>query len=100
MHLAQSSSAFIFCVSAALIVALALAGCSSKEKSQVINSGPGGITIQYDTRYPTMTGVDADEHCAKFGKVAVRVETKKVSSMESVTEPYAAQAVYACEASN
>ena len=76
---------------------LALAGCSSKEKNKVVNSGSDGITIQYDTRYPTMAGVDADEHCAKYGKLAVRVETIRANSLGSVTHPYAARGVFACE---
>ena len=78
------------------VTTLALAGCSSKEKNVIVDSSPDGITIQYDTRYSTMAGVDADEHCAKYGKLAVRTETRKLSTMEEVADPYGAVGVFEC----
>ncbi len=80
-----------------LALVLTLAACSSRQENKVLNSGSGGISIEYDTRYPTMADVDADEHCAKHGKLAKRVETKSASSMEKVTHQHAAVAVFACE---
>jgi hypothetical protein len=98
MRFASSRNARAMFAVVLLAAGASLAACSSKEKSKVINSGPDGITIQYDSRYSTMAGVDADEHCAKFGKRAVRVETKAPSTADKITEPYAAQGVFACEA--
>ncbi len=88
----------VFAVSSVVVFAtmLALAGCSSKEESVIVDSSPDGITIQYDSRYPTMAGVDADEHCGKYGKSAVRTETKKPSTMEEVADPYGAVGVFEC----
>jgi len=77
MQSALVSRTFTPSTAVMLALVLTLAACSSKQPNKVLNSGSGGITIEYDTRYPTMAGVDADEHCAKFGKVAKRVETKK-----------------------
>ena len=88
----------VFAMSACMVSAilLTLAGCSSRQDNKVINSGPDGITMEYDTRYPTMAGVDADEHCAKYGKLAKRVETEKAGTMERVTHEHAAVGVFEC----
>jgi len=90
------SRVFAFSAAAVLATTLTLAGCSPRQENKVINSSPEGITIEYDTRYPTMAGVDADEHCAKFGKLAKRAETEKANTMERVTHPDAALGVFEC----
>jgi len=97
MQSALVSRTFTPSTAVMLALVLTLAACSSKQPNKVLNSGSGGITIEYDTRYPTMAGVDADEHCAKFGKVAKRVETKSADTMERVSHRHAAVAVFACE---
>ncbi len=90
------SRAFAVAAVVVAVMSLALAGCSLRQKNQVLNEGPDGITIRYDSRFPTMAGVDADEHCAKFGKMAKRVETTKPSSPDTITHPHAAQGVFEC----
>jgi hypothetical protein len=77
-------------------VALVIAGCTSKEKSVIIDPQPDGITIQHDSRYGSMAGVEADEHCAKYGKVAVFARTIKPGEGTVLTEPYATQSVFDC----
>ena len=96
MQSAPLSRAFALLAVVVLASAVTVAGCSLRQKNEVINASPDGITIEHDTRYPTMAGVDADEHCAKFGKLAKRVETNKANAMERVSHPHAAQAVFAC----
>ena len=96
MQSAPSSRPFAVSSAVAFATMVALAGCSSKEMNVIVDSSPDGITIQYDTRYPTMAGVDADEHCAKYGKSAVRTETRKLSTMEEVADPYGAVGVFEC----
>ena len=94
----STPSSRVFAMSALIVSAilLTLAGCSFRQDNKVINSGPDGITIEYDNRYPTMVGVDADEHCAKYGQLAKRVETEKANTMERVTHEHAAVGVFAC----
>lgn len=96
MKSAPSCRAFAFSAVVVLATTLTVAGCSLRQENKVINSGADGITIEYDTRYPTMAGVDADEHCAKFGKLARRVDTKKASSMERVSRSHAAVGIFEC----
>ena len=76
-----------------LALALVVGACSSKEKTEIINQTPESITIQYDARYSTMSGVLADEHCAKYGKSAVLADSKKD---DSVLRPHAATSVFDC----
>jgi hypothetical protein len=80
---------------ALLLCALApvVAACSSKEKTEIINQTPEGITLRYDSQYSTMSGVDADEHCAKYGKRAVLADSKKD---ESIIRPHAEISVFDC----
>ena len=75
-----------------------IAGCSSKEKSVIIDPQPDGITIQHDSRYGSMAGVEADEHCAKYGKVAVFDRTIKPDEGTLLMDPYATQSVFDCVA--
>jgi len=79
-----------------LVAVSVIAGCTSKEKSVIIDPQPDGITIQHDSRYGSMAGVEADEHCAKYGKVAVFARTIKPGEGTVLTEPYATQSVFDC----
>jgi hypothetical protein len=79
-----------------LFSVLIIAGCSSKEKSVIIDPQPDGITIQHDSRYGSMAAVEADEHCAKYGKVAVFARTIKPDDETLLMKPYATQSVFDC----
>lgn len=46
-----------------------IAGCAVRHES------PDGITIEHDAFQPELAAVDAQEHCAKYGKKAVLVNT-------------------------
>ena len=81
-----------------LAAVLIVVGCTSKEKSVIIDPQPDGITIQHDSRYGTMAGVEADEHCAKYGKTAVFDRTIKPDDGTLLMEPYAIQSVFDCVA--
>lgn len=77
-------------------VALLVAGCTSKEQYVIIDPQPQGITIQHDSRYGSMAGVDADEHCAKYGKVAAFDRTIKPGEATLLLHPHATQTVFDC----
>ena len=77
---------------------LIIAGCSSKEKNVIIDAQPDGTTIQHDSRYGSMAGVEADEHCAKYGKIAVFDRTIKPDDGTLLMKPYATQSVFDCVA--
>ena len=79
-----------------LAAVLIVAGCSSKEKSVIIDPQPDGITIQHDSMYGSMAGVEADEHCAKYGKTAVFDRTIKPDEGTLLMHPDAIQSVFDC----
>ena len=81
-----------------LAAVLIVVGCTSKEKSVIIDPQPDGITIQHDSRYGTMAGVEADEHCAKYGKTAVFDRTIKPDEGTLLLHPEATQSVFDCVA--
>ncbi len=87
---------FSCCIPTVLAVALAVAGCTSKEKNVIIDPQPEGITIQHDSRYGSMAGVEADEHCAKYGKTAVFDRTIKPDDGTLLVHPNATQSVFDC----
>ena len=82
----------------ALASALVIAGCATKESYLIIDPQPDGITIQHDSRYGTMAGVDADKHCAKYGKRAVFAGTIRPDDATLLRFPDATQTVYDCVA--
>lgn len=77
------------------LLVVTLAACSGKEETVVLDQRPEGITIRYDSRYSTMSGVIADEHCAKYGKSAVLANSRED---ESIVRPHAAIGVFDCVA--
>jgi hypothetical protein len=59
-------------------VAFWLAGCAVRHES------PDGITIEHDAYQPELAAVDAQEHCAKYGKKAVLVKTSPPAPSRSL----------------
>lgn len=54
-----------------------LAACSgSSNTSRVLDSQPGGITLLYPPSDVQAAGVQADEHCALYGKVSMLIKEK------------------------
>ncbi len=88
--------AFSWRIPMVLGAALVITGCSSKEKNVIIDPQPEGITIQHDSRYGSMAGVEADEHCAKYGKTAVFDRTMKSGSGTLLAHPNSTQSVFDC----
>lgn len=74
-------------------LALVVAACASTDEVVIIDQQPDGITLRYDDRYPTMAGVEADEHCFKYGKYAVLAKKKHD---DSITDPHTATSVFDC----
>ena len=79
-----------------LASALVIAGCASKESYLIIDPQPEGVTIQHDSRYGSMAAVDADEHCAKYGKIAVFNRTIRPDDATLLRYPNATQTVFDC----
>jgi hypothetical protein len=79
-----------------LLSVLIIAGCSSVEKNVIIDPQPEGVTIQHDSRYGSMAAVDADEHCAKYGKIAVFDRTIRPDDATLLRYPNATQSVFDC----
>lgn len=50
--------------------------CSGSDPSRVVDSQPGGITLLYPSRDVQAAGVQADEHCAHYGKVSMLIKDK------------------------
>lgn len=62
-----------------LLLACALtlfAACSGSDHSRVVDSQPGGITLLYPPSDVQAAGVQADEHCAHYGKVSMLIKEK------------------------
>jgi len=74
-------------------LALVVVACASTDEVVIIDQKPNGITLRADDRYPTMAGVEADEHCAKYGKFAVLAKKKHE---DPLTHPYTTTSVYDC----
>jgi hypothetical protein len=53
----------------ALAIGTLLAACAVRHAS------PEGITIEHDSKQPELAVVEADRHCAKYGKQAKLVQT-------------------------
>ena len=54
-----------------------LAACSSSSNtSRVVDAQPGGITLRYPPSDVQAAGVQADEHCAHYGKVSMLIKEK------------------------
>lgn len=54
-----------------------LAACSgSSNTSRVLDSQPGGITLLYPPSEVQAAGIQADEHCAQYGKVSMLIKDK------------------------
>ena len=53
----------------AVAIGLLLSACAVRHAS------PDGITIEHDTRQPELAAIDAERHCASYGKNAVLVKT-------------------------
>ena len=54
-----------------------LAACSSSNTtSRVLDSQPGGITLRYPLGDVQAAGIQADEHCAHYGKVSTLIKDK------------------------
>lgn len=76
-------------------VALTLAACGSSTL-KVVNSEPAGITLAASPNEAEAAGVQADEHCAHYGKVANLLKQQSPKGMEAVETPGATLFVFAC----
>lgn len=71
-------------------VVLWLAGCAVRHES------PDGITIEHDALQPELATVEANEHCAKYGKKAVLVATSPPAPSRSLLYLDSSLSMYNC----
>lgn len=75
-----------------------LAGCSSDSSSgpEVLNAQPDGITLRDNRNDMEVAGITADEHCAKYGKVAHLLSQRQPKGIASFEYAGTAEFVFAC----
>jgi len=73
-------------------VGLLVAGCAVRHAS------PDGITIEHDAYQPELAGVEAEEHCAQYGKKAVLVKTSAPAPSSSLLYLNSSLSMYDCVA--
>jgi hypothetical protein len=71
-------------------LALWLAGCAVRHES------PDGITIEHDAYQPELAAVEAQEHCAQYGKKAVLVNTSPPAPSRSLLYLNSSLSMYDC----
>ena len=71
-------------------VGLLLAGCAVRHES------PDGITIEHDAYQPELATVEAQEHCAQYGKKAVLVGTSPAAPSSSLLYLESRISMYDC----
>jgi hypothetical protein len=69
---------------------LLLAACAVRQES------PNGITIEHDAHQPELAAVDAEEHCAKYGKKPVLVGTSQPAPSSSLMYLESSISIYDC----
>jgi hypothetical protein len=62
----------------------------------VRHASPEGITIEHDARQPELAVVDAERHCAKYGKKAVLVKTTAEAPSASLFYLSSSLSVFDC----
>jgi hypothetical protein len=71
-------------------IGLLLSACAIRHAS------PDGITIEHDTLQPELAVVDAERHCAKYGKKAVLVTTTPEAPSASLFYLNSSLSVFDC----
>jgi hypothetical protein len=71
---------------------LGLVGCAVRHAS------PDGITIEHDAYQPELAAVEAEEHCAQYGKKAVLVKTSAPAPSTSLLYLNSSLSMYECVA--
>jgi hypothetical protein len=74
----------------AAAIGLLLSGCAVRHAS------PEGITIEHDTLQPELAAIDAERHCAKYGKKAVLVRTTAEAPSASLFYLSSSLSVFDC----
>ncbi|MGH6895447.1 MAG: hypothetical protein ACREJ5_02705 [Geminicoccaceae bacterium] len=71
-------------------IGLLLSACAVRHAS------PEGITIEHDTLQPELAVVDAERHCARYGKKAVLVKTTAEAPSASLFYLSSSLSVFDC----
>jgi hypothetical protein len=74
----------------AAAIGLLLSACAVRHAS------PEGITIEHDTLQPELAAIDAERHCAKYGKKAVLVRTTAEAPSASLFYLSSSLSVFDC----
>jgi hypothetical protein len=76
----------------AFAIGALLAACAVRHAS------PEGITIEHDSKQPELAVVEADRHCAKYGKKAELVKTTAEAPSASLFYLSSSLSVFDCVA--
>jgi hypothetical protein len=77
---------------AGLMLGLLLAACAVRHAS------PEGITIEHDAKQPELAVIEADRHCARYGKKAVLAKTTPEAPSASLFYLSSSLSVFDCVA--
>jgi hypothetical protein len=72
------------------VTTLLLAACAVRHAS------PEGITIEHDAKQPELAVIEADRHCAKYGKKAVLIKTTPEAPSASLFYLSSSLSVFDC----
>jgi hypothetical protein len=62
----------------------------------VRHAGPEGITIEHDAKQPELAAIEAERHCASYGKKAVLVTTTPEAPSASLFYLSSSLSVFDC----
>jgi hypothetical protein len=75
---------------AGLMIGVLLAACAVRHAS------PEGITIEHDAKQPELAVIEAERHCAKYGKKAVLAKTTPEAPSASLFYLSSSLSVFDC----
>jgi len=75
---------------AALVVLLVLAGCAVRHET------PEGIVIEHNALHPELADIEAQKHCARYGKKAVLVKRTAAAPSPSLLYMRSRVSIYDC----
>jgi hypothetical protein len=77
-------------LAAGLVLGVLLAACAVRHAS------PEGITIEHDAKQPELAVIEADRHCARYGKKAVLAKTTPEAPSASLFYLSSSLSVFDC----
>jgi hypothetical protein len=73
-----------------LAIGILVAACA------VRHAGPDGITIEHDSKHPELAAIEAERHCATYGKKAMLLTTTPEAPSASLFYLSSSLSVFDC----